>query len=384
MAHRAVVAWKLLPTDRPPTPSLLVSVYLMPLFRPDVARIAGYLPGEQPQEGGWVKLNTNENPYPPSPRVVEAIHEAARRLNVYPDPLATRFRKIAAEQFGVDPDWILAGNGSDEILTILMRTFVDPGEAIAFPYPSYILYETLAALQGASAKHLPLRADWSWSLSEAEAALADVKLLFVPNPNSPSGNLWSPQLLCRLVPPHGLLVLDGAYADFAQPPTGDELLRSEVGGRVVLTRTLSKSYSLAGLRFGFAIASPDLIAGMRKVKDSYNCDALSIAAACAALEDRDWLRQNLERIKTTRARLTSELKQLGFDVVPSEANFVWATRSQGGHREIYEVLKQKRVLVRYMVFPGARNFSETPYDGLRITVGTDAEIDRLLDVLKTL
>ncbi|MGC1273937.1 MAG: histidinol-phosphate transaminase [Planctomycetaceae bacterium] len=356
----------------------------MPLFRPDVDRIAGYVPGEQPQETGWVKLNTNENPYPAAPGVADAIREASGRLNIYPDPVATRFRRLAAELFGVDPDWILPGNGSDEILTILMRTFVDAGEAIAFPYPSYILYETLAALQGAASKRLPLNADWTWNLPGCEAAIAGSKLLFVPNPNSPSGNLWSGDVLQKIVPPRGLLVLDGAYADFADGPTGAELLRSDVGERIVLTRTLSKSYSLAGLRFGFAVAHPDLIAGMRKVKDSYNCDSLSIAAACAALADQDWLRQNTERIKATRSRLTGELERLGFQVVPSQANFVWATRPAGGHREIYEGLKRNRVLVRYMTFAGAVSFSEGVYEGLRISIGTDAEVDRLLDVLKTL
>ncbi len=353
----------------------------MSLFRPDVDRIAGYVPGEQPQEGGWIKLNTNENPYPPSPRVAEAIAQAAGRLQVYPDPLATRFRTLAADLFGVDPDWIFAGNGSDEVLTILMRTFVDPGERIAFPYPSYILYETLAALQGASAKRVLLNGDWSWDVPAAERAIADAKLLFVPNPNSPSGNRWEPETLSRLVPPRGLLVLDGAYADFADGPTGAELVRSHE--RVVLTRTLSKSYSLAGLRFGFAVAHPDLVRGLRKVKDSYNCDALSIAAACAALEDREHLRQNVERIKATRSRLAAELNGLGFDVVPSEANFVWATRKTGGHRGLYEGLKRERILIRYMTFD-APTFADGPFDGLRISVGTDAETDRLLGVMKTL
>lgn len=356
----------------------------MSLFRPDVDRIAGYVPGEQPKSGGWIKLNTNENPYPPSPRVGEAIREASARLNVYPDPVATRFRKIAAELFGVDADWILSGNGSDEVLTILMRTFVDPGESIAFPYPSYILYETLAALQGATSQRLPLNADWSFDLGAASPIVADAKIVFVPNPNSPSGNLWSSDVLESLVPKRGVLVLDGAYADFAAGSTGAELLQSEAGDRIVLTRTLSKSYSLAGLRFGFAVAHPDLISGMRKVKDSYNCDSLSIAAACAALEDREWLRQNTARILTTRKRLAVELERFGFEVVPSEANFLWATRSAGGHREVYEGLKERQILVRYMRFAGATNFSDDVYDGLRITVGTDAEIDRLLDVMKTL
>lgn len=346
--------------------------------------MAGYVPGEQPQDTGWVKLNTNENPYPASPRVAEAIREASGRLNVYPDPVATKFRSIAAEKFGVEPDWILPGNGSDEILTILMRTFVDPGETIAFPYPSYILYETLAAIQSAVSRRLPLNADWSWNLPGVANVVASSKLLFVPNPNSPSGNLWPAEELRQLVPPQGLLVLDGAYADFADGPTGAQFLKSDVGDRVVLTRTLSKSYSLAGLRFGFAIAHPDLIAGMRKVKDSYNCDTLSIAAACAALKDEDWLRQSIVRIQATRSRLTAVLEQMGFQIVPSQANFVWVTRSSGGHRDLYEGLKRNRILVRYMTFAGVVDSAEGVYDGLRITIGTDAEIDRLLEVLKTL
>ncbi len=356
----------------------------MNLFRPEVSRMAGYVPGEQPQDAGWVKLNTNENPYPPSPRVVAAIREASGRLNVYPDPIARRFRAIAAEKFGIEADWILPGNGSDEILTILMRTFVSPGESIAFPYPSYILYETLAEIQGAGSQRLPLNADWSWNLPAAAETLATSKLLFVPNPNSPSGNVWAEDVLRQLVPREGLLVLDGAYADFADGATGSDLLASDRGDRIVLTRTLSKSYSLAGLRFGFAIAHPDLIAGMQKVKDSYNCDSLSIAAACAALEDENWLRQNTDRIKATRQRLSEALVRLGFEVVPSQANFVWATRPSGGHREIYDGLKRNHILVRYMTFPGAVSFSEGVYDGLRMTVGTDAEIDRLLEVLATL
>lgn len=354
----------------------------MNLFRPDVEKITGYVPGDQPQDSGWIKLNTNENPYPASPRVAEAVREATGRLNFYPDPLATRFRKLAGGLLGVDPDWIVTGNGSDEILTILMRTFVDPGEAIAFPYPSYILYETLAALQGACSTRLQLNADWSWDLAATAEQVARAKIVFVPNPNSPSGNRWSADELAALAPPRGLLVLDGAYADFADGSTGAELLQSDVGQRIVLTRTLSKSYSLAGLRFGYAVAHPDLIAGMRKVKDSYNCDALSIAAACAALEDQAWLQQNITQIKSTRTRLSQGLKQLGFDVVPSEANFVWATHPAGGHRERYEELKRNRVLVRYMVFPDAASFADGDYDGLRITVGTEEEIDRVLDVLK--
>lgn len=354
-------------------------------FRPDVDRIEGYTPGEQPQENGWVKLNTNENPYPPSPRVVQAIVDAAhRRLNLYPDPLGTLFRKTAAELFDCDPDWILPANGSDENLTILMRTFVDPGETVAFPYPSYTLYETLADLQGARHERLHLEADWSWNLAAVQPVVERSKLVMVPNPNSPSGNRWSDDELLALVPPRGVLLLDEAYGDFADDPHRSALLHGESGRQIVVTRSLSKSYSLAGIRFGFAMAHPELIAGMRKVKDSYNCNSLSLAAAVAALEDQDWMQQNTAQIRATRQRLTQSLGSLGFDVVGSQANFVWTTRSEGGHRRIFEALKQRRILVRYMRFPEPHGAGSEPLDGLRITIGTDAEIDRLLDGLSAI
>jgi histidinol-phosphate aminotransferase len=359
----------------------------MSLFRPCVERMKGYTPGEQPQESGWVKLNTNENPYPCSPRVGEAISRAAGRLNIYPDPLSTPFRKAVSELFGIDPEWIIPANGSDEVLTLLMRTFVDPGETIAYPYPSYVLYESLGEIQDSRVKRILLNPDWSWDLPRARNELADVKLLFVPNPNSPSGTLWNDDVLLSLVPPNGLLVLDEAYGDFRDRPHRMELLKSEAGGRIIVTRTLSKSYSLAGLRLGFAVAHPDLIAGMRKVKDSYNCDMLSLAAGEAAIRDQAAMLANRERILATRQRLTAALEGLGYRVEPSQANFVWATHTDRSHREVYEFLKANRVLVRYMSFPHAVG-SGTPnapagIDGLRITVGTDEQIDRLLAVLKS-
>mgnify|MGYP002629455562 CR=1 FL=1 len=351
-------------------------------FRPEIDHMSGYRPGEQPQEGGWIKLNTNENPYPASPRVVEALTAAAQgKLNLYPDPLGTEFCLAAAATLGLDPDWILPGNGSDEVLTVLTRSFAGATDQIAYPYPSYILYETLANLQGVRHARLPLEPDWSWNFDTVGKTIEQSKLIFVPNPNSPSGNRWAFDDLLALVPPHGMLVLDEAYGDFADHPHRCELLNSTAGKQIVVTRTLSKSYSLAGIRFGFAIAHPDTIVGLRKVKDSYNCDVLALAAATAAIVDQDWMHQNTARIRQTRHRLAVQLKQRGFTVVDSQTNFVWVTHPSGQHRTIYEDLKAKKILVRHMVFEEVSWAKDHCLDGLRITVGTDAEIDCLLDAL---
>jgi histidinol-phosphate aminotransferase len=355
----------------------------MSLFRPAIERIEGYMPGEQPQEAGWVKLNTNENPYPPSPKVVEAIRAAAAgRLNLYPDPLATKFREVAAPLFGVEPDWLLPANGSDENLTLLLRSFVDAGDLVAYPYPSYILYETLADIQGAAHERLILNPDWSWNSARCGPIVERAKLVLIPNPNSPSGNRWLDDEIFALVPPRGILVLDEAYGDFCDEPHHAELLRRPGAERLVITRSFSKSYSLAGVRLGFAIARPELIHGILKVKDSYNCDTLSLAAGIAALQDQAWMLANAERVRTTRRRLTAELERLGFAVVPSQANFVWGTHAGKPHKQIYASLKQRKILVRFMQFPDVPDAPGRVVTGLRISIGTDAEIDTLLAALQ--
>lgn len=355
----------------------------MSLFRPNVDAISGYVPGEQPQDSGWVKLNTNENPYPPSPKVIEALERVLRdRLNLYPDPLGTQFRQAVANLFQLDPDWVLPANGSDENLTILMRCFIGGDDLVVYPYPSYILYETLVDLQAGRHQRLHLNPDWTWDLPAAQAITARAKMTILPNPNSPTGNRWADTDIISLIPPNGLLVLDEAYGDFADRPHQGELLRGEHGSKIVVTRTLSKSYSLAGLRVGFALAHPDLIRGMRKMKDSYNCDKLSLAGATAAIEDQDWMKSNTARIQATRKRMTEGLLKLGFQVVPSQANFVWATHASIPHRQIYEQLKALRILVRFMVFGDYPNVPSHEITGLRITVGTDPEIDQLLQALK--
>lgn len=354
----------------------------MSLFRKNIEKMAGYMPGEQPQDSGWIKLNTNENPYPPSPAVVEAITRAARGpLNKYPDPLGNRFREVAGRLLNVDPDWVIPTNGSDEVLTLILRAFVDPGETVSSPYPSYILYETLAELQAGSFARIQLNADWSFNTASRTDAINKARLVLVPNPNSPSGNLWAREELLQLVPKRGVLVLDEAYGDFADTPHKGEFLREAPAGRVIITRSFSKSYSLAGVRLGFGVAHPDLIAGLRKVKDSYNCDSLSLAAGIAALEDQRWMLDNAARVRSTRTRMTSSLRELGFDVIPSQANFVWATHPLLPAQVIYERLKARKILVRYMVYRDVPYATDGILKGLRISVGTDTETDGLLAAL---
>ena len=342
-------------------------------IRKNIIEMAGYVPGEQPQEAGYVKLNTNENPYPPSPAVGDAIVEVLRRgLQKYPDPLATVFRVEAAKLLGVEPDWILTGNGSDDILTIVTRAFVGEGDYIRLAYPSYILYRVLSQLQNGAWEEVFFQGDWTLT-NDFLASNPRLKLIFLANPNSPSGTMIPPAVISRWIEqlPCPILI-DEAYVDFAAESCVDLVKLSD---RVMVSRSLSKSYALAGLRFGYLVAQPHIIEQLRKVKDSYNCDALSIAGATAAIRDQNWLLETTRKVIRTRERMTEELRALGFDVVPSQANFVWCTRKDRPVKPIYEELKRRKVLVRYMDYPGWG-------DGLRISVGTDSEVDCLLERLQ--
>lgn len=347
----------------------------MKYFRDIVTEMTGYVPGEQPQGTKLIKLNTNENPYTCSPKVMAAIgHAIQRGLQTYPDPHATAFRHAAGEQLGVDPDWILCGNGSDDILTIITRALVDVGDVVRFPNPSYVLYKTLAEIQGAKCDIVNFESDWT--LGEAFTAPDErLRLVYLPNPNSPSGTVLPPSEIARIADalPCPLLV-DEAYADFAETNCLELVAQNE---KVMVSRTLSKSYSLAGLRFGFLVAQPHLIEQFAKVKDSYNCDALSIAGAVAAIGDQHWFNESRAALLATRANLAEKLTDLGFECVPSQANFIWCRHLDRPSEELYQQLKESGVLVRYMQFP---NWG----DGLRITVGTDDQIDALLAILTAL
>jgi histidinol-phosphate aminotransferase len=348
----------------------------MPSVRPNIAEMQGYVPGEQPAESETViKLNTNENPYQCSAKVKAAIGRVVQQgLQKYPDPLATEFRIRAGELLGVDPDWILCGNGSDDILTIVTRAFVGTSDMVRFANPSYLLYRTLAEIQGAACDIINYNADWT--LPDEFAKPNDwIRLVYLANPNSPSGTMIPPKKVAEIADalPCPLLV-DEAYVDFADSNCLSLVADSE---KVMVARTLSKSYALAGLRFGYLVAQPQVIRELRKVKDSYNCDALSIAGAAAAIDDEAWLEKTRGAIVATRERMTTALRGLGFAATDSQANFVWATHDSIHVEPIYRQLKEAGILVRYMRYPDWG-------DGLRISVGTDEQVDSCLEALRSL
>jgi histidinol-phosphate aminotransferase len=336
----------------------------------------GYVPGEQPQDRRYIKLNTNENPYPPSPRVLEALRSAAAEdLRLYPDPTAKELRAKAAEVYGVEPDQVVAGNGSDDLLSMLFRACVDAGAPadVAYPVPTYSLYDTLAQIQSVQPQTVPFGPDFAFP---GEALLAfGARLNLICSPNSPSATLTPVGALADFARrAKGMVVVDEAYADFARE-SALPLLRS--CPNVVVLRTFSKSFSLAGMRIGLAFGSREIIAQLNKVKDSYNLSRLSLVAACAALEDLPWMRANVDKVKATRGDLVRELGGLGFRVPPSEANFVFAVHPRHGGADIYCGLREKGILVRHFATPALR-------DGLRITVGTNEQNGALISALRSL
>jgi histidinol-phosphate aminotransferase len=335
--------------------------------------MAGYAPGEQPKPGERViKLNTNENPFPPSPRVVEAIRritpDALRR---YPSSMADDFRAVAARVHGVSADSILAGNGSDDILQIALRSYCGPGDVLACPEPTYSLYPVLADL--ADVRLVPVPWEAGWRLPANELARQAARAIFLANPNSPSGTsvpVADVEALAEAT--EALVLVDEAYADFADDHCIKLLQRCR---NVLISRTFSKGYGLAGLRFGYALGDPAVIAQMAKVKDSYNCDAIAIAAACAALDDGAYAQANWQAIRAERTRLSAELERRRFAVIPSQANFLLATTPDAAHAGwLYAALKARGVLVRFFDRPALDN-------KLRISIGAHDENDALLAAL---
>ncbi|MGQ9472437.1 MAG: histidinol-phosphate transaminase [Candidatus Caldatribacteriaceae bacterium] len=338
----------------------------MIVVREQIRRMEGYVPGEQPQEEGYIKLNTNENPYSPSPRVVERLQAflSHSSLSLYPHPFSDRVRVQVERVYGVPKDWILVGNGSDEVLNLVFRTLLGKGDRVVYPFPTYTLYRTLALLQEAEPWEIPFPEDFSLPL-EFISARASLKVLC--NPNSPTGTYIFPDMIEELLQASSCpVLLDEAYIDFAPQSALTLLPRFP---NLLIARTLSKSFSLAGLRVGFLFAHPEMVREICKAKDSYNVNILSQVGAEAALETVEHAMKNIERIKKTRLWFSRKMEELGFYVYPSQANFVLVRRKGKDLRPLYEELKRRKILIRY--------FPEWP-DSLRITIGTDEQMEILL------
>jgi len=347
----------------------------MSRFRPEIESLEPYVPGEQPAAGNNViKLNTNENSFPPSPRVRDALRVIdTDQLRRYPQPFADDFRAAAAEVLGVDKTWILPGNGSDDLLTQLFRAVTGPKRGVTYPAPTYVLYQTLANIQGCAVTEVPY--DDTYALPASQLADVGAALTIIANPNSPSGTAASPSELGMLASRvKGILAVDEAYVEFS---TGSALDLVREHDHVIVLRTLSKSHGLAGLRLGFAIAQPSLLAGLAKVKDSYNVDAIAAHLGTVAIRDVNYTREVTERIVTARSQLTSTLEDLDFYVWPSQANFILVRPSRCSAEDLYKALKSRNLFVRYFDEPRLANT-------LRITVGTDEENHTLTETLKEL
>ena len=341
-------------------------------LRTAIREMDGYTPGEQINTD-CIKLNTNENPYPPSPRAVRILSEYQEDLlRLYPDPAADELRTAAADRYGVPAEGILAGNGSDDLLTIIFRAFLEKGDTAAAFYPTYTLYETLARIQDAEIVYTQFTPEFTIPDDFSDGG---AQFVILANPNSPTGTLIPAERVRQLADSvSGVLVVDEAYADFAR-----ENCMSLVGecDNVIILRSFSKSFSLAGIRLGLAFSSSDIIEQLMKVKDSYNVNRLSMAAGTEALRDYEWMQNNAEHIIRTRGKLIRGLDEIGLDPVPSESNFVFVKcpRSRASH--LYRLLKQRNILVRYFDRDRTRDY-------LRITVGTEGQTDKLLSALSSI
>ncbi len=345
------------------------------LANPNVLAMHAYTPGEQPQGTGWVKLNTNENPYPPSPKVARAIrqeldHDGAK-LRLYPNPASQALRKKLAKIHRVPASWIIVGNGSDDILNLLMRVYAGPERAAGMTVPSYSLYPVLAMLQGADL--VEVRFAKNFALDADLIARCGANIFFLTSPNAPSGVGFPARKIAEVAYKFpGILVVDEAYAPFAQE---DALALVKKFPRLIVTRTFSKAYSLAGLRVGYAVAHPEVIDLLDRARDSYNLDRVAQAAALAAIHDLPYYSRTIARVIKTREAFLKKVRSLGWQAQPSQANFVLVeprdARGQTGPavaEALFGYLKSRKILVRY--------FGKHPLTNaaLRVTIGTDKEM----------
>lgn len=356
--------------------------------RPNIQRMTGYSSGEQPNQAGIIKLNTNENPYPATPAVAAALASIhVEDLRRYPQPLANEFRQVAAEYHQVGLDNIIPTNGGDELLRLIITTFVNAGDTIAIAEPSYSLYPVLAQIQDCEVASIRLQDDWSMPADfAAQLNACGAKLAFIVNPHAPSGLLTPVAQLQEIAANfNGVLVIDEAYVDFIEPGQHyDAVPLIKRFDNVLILRTMSKGYSLAGLRFAYGIGASSLTSPMlHKTRDSYNTDMISQILAAAALRDRATAALSWDKVRAERTRVVAALSTLGFECAPSQSNFLLATVPQGDTRyenselmarEFYQRLKDDGILIRYFDQPRL-------HDKLRITIGTFEENQKLLHFL---
>ncbi|MBN2314528.1 MAG: histidinol-phosphate transaminase [Sedimentisphaerales bacterium] len=344
---------------------------MMSYFRDNIEALEGYTPGFQPKQSDIIKLNTNENPFPPSPEVMKVLGAfEAEKLRRYPDPMGEDFRQAAAKVHGMKPENIMCCNGGDDLLTMAFRAFCDESRPVAYPVPTYSLYPVLAKMQNCQAIEIPFDDEFNLPVKLTKT---DAALTIVCNPNAPSGSFVSIGEMASLADElPGVLLIDEAYVDFAEDNCTALIKDFD---NIIILRSLSKGYGLAGLRFGYAMAQPELIAGLMKIKDSYNVDALAIALAAAAIKDREYFNKTTNEVKKARDILVERLRGLKFKVPASRANFVLAESKSCPAKVIYEKLVQRNIYVRYFNLPGLEN-------KLRITVGTIEQNEKLISALE--
>lgn len=353
------------------------------LVRPLVRELHPYVPGEQPKIKGLIKLNTNENPFPPAPAVLRAIRKATdTRLRLYPNPTAQSLREKLARFHQCGPENIFVGNGSDEVLALAVRAFVEPVSAakdvsaatVQFFTPSYSLYPVLAATHGARSNPIPLQADFDLpDLARVKAWDDIAALTLITTPNAPSGCGYAKaQLEAICARQRGVVLLDEAYVDFARENALDLAFKHR---HVLVARTFSKAYSLCGLRVGYAVGEPRLVEALDKIRDSYNVNTLGQVAAEATLEQLPYYRRNFGRLIATRSRLSAQLEKLGFSILPSQTNFILARPPGGNAEQWLRELRDRKVLVRWFSAPEIREY-------LRITIGTAQEAATLVRAAK--
>lgn len=342
----------------------------MKSVRRHVERLAPYVPGEQPKERGLIKLNTNENPFPPSPKVLEAVRAAVDdRLRLYPNPTAQELRERLARLHGCGVENVIVGNGSDELLALATRAYVEPGEAMQYFVPSYSLYPVLTDIQ--NAKRCEVILDEDFSLTK----LGRAPLTFVTTPNAPSGRGYTTaelEKLCRAQ--HGVVVLDEAYVDFAEENAMELALRLP---NVIVSRTFSKAYSLCFQRIGYFIGPVRLIGALDKIRDSYNVNGLGQVAALATLRDLPYYRKNFRLIKRLRDETAQSLTELGLEVLPSATNFLLTKPPRFTARTWLRKLRERKILVRWFKDSAVKDY-------LRITIGSEKELGALLRAVKTI